>query len=134
IANMYVMKEEMTQAQEFFENKFPDESFPPDILSYYYHRKAFYYNQSENQAEALTTALKGVEIAKLHHFKDDLITLYNEIAFIYENQGKYDLAEKYYDDVLELTNDLRTDSHIKLNKARLYTKMNRFKESNLLLQ
>jgi two-component sensor histidine kinase len=136
IANMYVMKEEMAQAKEFFENKFPDESFPPDILSYYYHRKAFYYNQSENQEAALAVALRGIDIATEHNFKEDLIILYHEIAFIYENQGKFDLSQKYYDKVLELVDDddLKTKTSVKINKARLYTKTNRFDESNTLLE
>lgn len=135
IANMYVMKEEMTQAQEFFENKFPDESFPPEIQSYYYHRKAFYYNQSENQEAALAVAIKGIDVATQHNFKEDLVILYHEIAFIYENQGKFDLSEKYYDIVLELVgDDLKTKTSVRINKARLYTKTNRFKESNALLE
>ena len=136
IANMYVMKEEMTQAQEFFENKFPDKSFPPEIISYYYHRKAFYYNQSEKQDAALAVALKGIEVATEHNFKEDLITLHHEIAFIYENQGKFDLSQKYYDKVLDLVDDddLKTKTSVRINKARLYTKTNRFKESNALLE
>lgn len=136
IANMYVMKEEMTQAQEFFEYKFPNESFPPEIQSYYYHRKAFYYNQSENQEAALAVAIKGIDVATQHNFKEDLVILYHEIAFIYENQGKFDLSQKYYDKVLDLVDDddLKTKTSVRINKARLYTKTNRFKESNALLE
>jgi two-component sensor histidine kinase len=135
IANMYVMKDEAKQAKEFFENKFPDKSFPPEIISYYYHRKSFYYNQSEKQDAALAVALKGIEVATEHSFKEDLITLHHEIAFIYENQGKFDLSEKYYDKVLELVgDDLNTKTGVKINKARLYTKTNRFDESNALLE
>src|SRR5690606_26314791 len=135
IANMYVMKDEAKQAKEFFENKFPNKSFPPEIISYYYHRKAFYYNQSENQDAALAVALKGLEIATAYNFKEDLIILYHEIAFIYENQEKFDLSEKYYDKVLELvSDDLKSKTSVKINKARLFTKTNRFKESNALLE
>lgn len=135
IANMFLMKNEIKQAKEFFENKFPDESFPPEIHSYYYHRKAFYYNQIPNHDVALVTANKGIEIALENNFTDDLISLYNEIAFIYEHQKKFKLAEKYYNNVLELTeNDLRTHTNVYLNKARLYTKMKKYRESNLMLE
>ncbi len=135
IANMYIMKGEEKLAKDFFENKFPDKSFPKEIRSYYYHRKAFYFDQSLKLDSALATAKKGVEIAKKANLTSDLITLYNEMGYIYERQKKFSKAEKYYDKVLELTkDDLKTYSNTYLNKGRLYSLIKKYKESNRMLE
>lgn len=133
IANMYLMKGEISQAKDFFENKFPNPSYPKAIQSYYYHRKAFYYNQSRNNKQALVTAYKGVEIAKENNFIADLISLYNEIAYIHEHQNNLNVAIDFYNKALSLSDNFITQSNITLNKARIYTKMSMYNNSNLLL-
>lgn len=135
IANMYVMKGEEDLAKYFFENKFPDLFFPKQIQSNYYHRKAFYFNQRWKLDSALAAAKNCVKIAKEDSLTADLITIYNEMGFIYERQKKYSLSKEYYDKVLELTgDDLETYSNASLNKARLYTLIKRHKESNRMLE
>lgn len=135
IANMHLMKSDINQAKVFFENKFPDPSFPKDIESYYYHRKTFYYNQIPDHEAALAMAKKGVKIAQENNLTNDLIMLYNEIGYTYEHQNNFSLSEEYYDKVLALTkNDLRTYSNAFVNKARLYSKMTKYSESNQMLK
>lgn len=135
IANMHLMKNELAQAANFFENKFPKSSYPKNIQSYYYHRKAFYYNQSKQHPKALETAKVGIAIAQANNLTSDLISLYNEIAFTYEHQGKFILAQEYYDKALELSeNDLLTHSDIFLNKARLLSQTKNYHDSNKMLE
>lgn len=134
IANLHLMKGENDLAKPFFEEKFPDKSFPNKIHSYYYHRKAFYFDQTFQLDSALIVANKGVAIAKKENLANDLIQLYNEIGYIYERQKKFPLAITYYDKVLELTkNDLQTHSNTYYNKARVYSLQKKHKESNEML-
>jgi two-component sensor histidine kinase len=134
IANMYLMKNEPKEAGRFFENKVPDQSFPAYIQSFYYHRKAFYYNTISNHNAALVTAKHGIQIALANNLTGDLRTLYNEIAFTYEHLKNYTLAEEYYNNAMVLAkDDLRARNDIYINKARVYATIKKYKQSNQML-
>lgn len=135
IGNFHIMNGELKLAQAFFENQFPTAGIPIDIRSYYYHRKAFYFNQDLKLDSALVTAKRGVRIATQAQLTADLITLYNEIGYIYERQGRFGLSLGYYDRVLALTkNNLEVHSSAYLKKARVFYVLKRYAASVRMLE
>lgn len=134
IANLHVMKGEYQLAKKKFENYIPDNSTPKYIQSYYFHRKAFYLNETLQLDSALVVAQKGLLLAKQENYTNDIITIYNEIGYILQKQKKYSEAINYFDKVIQLSqNDLSIFSSAMAKKGKIYSDSKQYKESNKLI-
>jgi len=75
----------------------------PDLENQYYHRKAAIFNEwqyiepkDSTHLLALEFSKKALKIARKNNWPDPLATSYNEMANIYEKNGKLESALTYY--------------------------------------
>lgn len=85
------------------------------------------YKRLGNNEKALELYLKGLKRSEANNYKDNLILLYSNISFIYEDMGKYSLGLDYRlktIDLLKESNDLNGLAKEYNNMSGTYFRLN----------
>ncbi|MDX1651073.1 MAG: tetratricopeptide repeat protein [Brumimicrobium sp.] len=135
LANLYTLYSRTPEAEKIFSKIQPKEIYGAELNCQYYHRKAFFFNQTGLLDSAIIYSQKSLEIANKHNLKSAKGTVLNELSNIYLRKGEYDKAVKFAHSSCDLyKNQPRYYANAYFNKAVVYHKMENFDSSIAMLK
>jgi len=135
LANLYTLYSRTAEAKEIFAEINPKDLYGAELNCQYYHRKAFFFNQTGKLDSAIYYSEKALDLANENNLKSAKGTVLNELSNIYLRLGDYEKALEFADSSCELYEDQpRYYANAYFNKAVVFHKMENYDSSIVLLK